>query len=283
MEERMYTEEEMQQKVREATHPHPHTMVTQPQQTMQQTALARQRPAALPTTIEKHYLSIEGLEDLTLEEDLVLPRWRIVQYSSTIEGKPGQFNNNLTEEVRSMLELIVLKITPSRAMFDANRKLVCMSRNAQVSTSGKSCLGCPYAQWGANNEPPACSRGYTLVCLDPTDDTMCLLGAMRTSVPPVKLYFSGLNHQKTPPFHHLTQFIAEDTPGPKGKYFVLKPKLNGELSPEDKAAAREKYQFLATVHITEVEEPSYDEYGEDEPPESFWQEGPEYEQQQQPF
>jgi len=250
---------------------------------MEEKALTRTQPAPLPAITERHYLGIEGLEDLTLEEDLVLPRWRIVQYSSTIEGKPGQFNNNLTEEVRNMLELIVLKITPSRAMFDTNRKLVCMSRNAQVSTSGKSCLGCPYAQWGANSEPPACSRGYTLICLDPKDDTMCLLGAMRTSSPPIKLYFSKLNHEKTPPFNHLTHFFAEDTVGPKGKYFVLKPKLDGELSPEDRAAAREKYLFLATVRITEVEEPVYDEYGSDKPPEGFWEEEPGGQQPDPPF
>jgi hypothetical protein len=250
---------------------------------MNEKALTRTRPAPPPAIAEKHTLDIEGLEDLTLEEDLILPRWRIVQYSSSIEGQPGQFNNNLTEEVRNMLELIVLKITPSRVMFDENRKLVCMSRNAIHSTTGKPCLGCRYAQWGEDGTPSPCSRGYTLVCLDPKDDTMCLLGALRTSSPPIKIYFSRLNHQKTPPFYFLTHFVAEDTPGAKGKYFVLKPTLNSELSPEERTAAREKYLFLATVRITEVEEPSYNEYGEGEPPEGFWQEGPEYEQQQQPF
>jgi len=204
-------------------------------------------------------LDIEGLEDLTIEEDLILPRWRMVQYSSTIEGQPGQFNNNLTGEVRNHLDLVVLKITPSRARFDDERNLACMSRNGYFSTGGQSCLDCEFSQWGPNGEPPECSRGYTMICLDPRDNSLCLLGALRTSVPAVKRYNSLLAHKKRSPFHFLTRFTAQDTVGPKGKYFVLNIELLGENDPDKTRQYREQYQALAHVRIAEVEEPVYEE------------------------
>jgi hypothetical protein len=98
----------------------------------------------------RRHLAIEGLENLSVEEDLILPRWRIVQYPSTIEGQPGQFNDNLTGELRHKLELIVLKVMPSRARFNDDRKPVCMSQDGHYSSGGKTCGGCPYAQWLAH-------------------------------------------------------------------------------------------------------------------------------------
>ena len=230
----------------------------------EQTALTR-TTAAAQVLVPRRNLDIEGLEDLTVEEDLILPRWRIVQYSSTIEGQPGQFNNNLTEELRNKLDLIVLKVTPSRARFDEERSLVCMSRNGHFSTGGKACLDCQHAQWGEEGEPPACSRGYTLVCLDPADNSLCLVGALRTSVPSVKRYNSLLVHKKQSPFLFVTRFMAEDTIGPKGKYFVLDIALLGENSSDKAREYRQQYQALAHVRITEVEEPLYD----DPPPEEY--------------
>jgi hypothetical protein len=283
MEERMYTEEEMQQKVREATHPHPHTMVTQPQPIKSPEAALTKHRSNTSMQVQRSYLTTPGLEDLTVQEDLLLGRWRLVQHSSTIDGQAGQWNNNLSEEIRNYLDLVVLKISPSRAYFDENRKLRCMSRNGTHSTSGRQCWGCPLAQWGEDGEPPPCSRGYTLICWDPTEEALCLIGALRTGVPPIRLYFSKLDRKKTPPFHFLTRFTAREEKGPKGKYMVINPEIIEELDQAKKDHYYQLYQALATVRIVEVEEPSFDAYGEDEPPEDFWQEGPEYEQQQQPF
>jgi hypothetical protein len=188
----------------------------------------------------------------------------MVQYSSTIEGQPGQFNNNLTGEIRNQLELVVLKVTPSRARFDDDRNLVCMSQNGHHATSGQSCHDCAFALWGEDGKPPACSRGYTLICLDPRDDTLCLVGALRTSVPAIKRYNSLLHYKRRPPFEFLTRFVGEEERGPKGKYFVLAVELLGEHSPEQVAKYREQYLSLASVRIQEVEEPAYEGELEDE-------------------
>jgi len=182
-----------------------------------------------------------------------------VQYSSTIEGQPGQFNNNLTEELRDKLELIVLEVMPSRARFNDDCKLVCMSQDGHYSSDGKTCGGCPYARWGEDGEPPACSRGYTLVCLDPETDDLCLIGALRTSVPAVKRLNSLLAHKGQPPFAFLTRFTAKDTVGPKGKYFVLDIELQGKNAPDKVQEYRQQYQALANVRIQEVEESVYEE------------------------
>ena len=193
-----------------------------------------------------------------MEEDLILPRWRIVQYSSTIEGQPGQWNNNLTGELRHKLDLIVLEVTPSRARFNDDRKLLCMSQNGHHSTDGKSCLGCPHAVWGEEGEPSACSRGYTLICLDHQDDSLCLVGALRTSVPAVKRFNSLLVHKGRPPFVFLSRLTSKDTVGPKGKYFVLDIELQGENAPDKVQEYRQQYQALANVSISEVEDPVYE-------------------------
>jgi hypothetical protein len=188
-----------------------------------------------------------------------------VQYSSTIEGRPGQWNNNLSEEIRNYLELVVLKISPSRAYFNQDRKLLCMSRNSIHSTSGRQCWGCKFAQWGQKGEPSPCSRGYTLICWDPESEKLCLIGALRTGVPPIKLYFSQLNDRQTPPFFFLTRFTAREEKGPKGKYMVIKPEILEEVPEEDKERYFSLYKALATVRIVEVEEPAWEEEGLEEP------------------
>ena len=258
MKDKVYTEEEADARVREAIHPHPlSTDPAYPQATGPGKAIAR-NTVGTQIMVPTRHLAIEGMEDLTMAEDLILPRWRIVQYSSTIEGQPGQFNSNLDEELRNKLDLIVLKIAPSRVQFDADRNLVCMSSNGRHSSRGQSCANCPAARWGEDGEPPACSRGYTLVCLDPQDDSLCLIGALRTSVPGMKRYNSLLVKKKKSPFTFLTRFTAADKVGPKGKYFVLDIELLGENDPDKVAEYRQMYQALANVSISEVEEPSYD-------------------------
>lgn len=225
---------------------------------MEETRLTTRNAVGTQVTVPRRNINIEGLEDLTIEEDMILPRWRMVQYSSTIEGDPGQFNSNLDEETQGRLDLVVLKITPSRVQFDDDRNLVCMSNNGHVSSRGQPCANCPAAQWGEDGEPPACSRGYTLICLDPRDDSLCLVGALRTSVPGMKRYNSLLVKKKRPPFTFLTRFTGEPQAGPKGKYFTLGIELLGENDPDKIAEYRQQYQALANVTISEVEEPIYD-------------------------
>ena len=226
---------------------------------MEQTALATRDQTTALAPSPYHHLAIPGLEDLTLEEDVLLARWRTCQPSSTIEGAPGEFNNNITGELRNELDLIVLKVTPSRAYFSDERKLLCSSRNGRFSNNGKPCHLCPLAQWGPENEPPLCSRGYTLICIDPENDTLCLVGALKTSVPPVKLWFSKLHDRKRSPFTDLTRFTTLEQMSPKGRYFILQLESHSELTPDQQAQAYQYYQSLATINIVEVEDPSYTE------------------------
>jgi hypothetical protein len=165
-------------------------------------------------------------------------------------------------------------------MFSKERKLLCMSRDSIYSTSGRRCWGCKYAQWGEKGEPSPCSRGYTLVCWDPKAEKLCLLGALRTGVPPIKLYFSQLHDRGMPPFQFLTKFTSKEERGPKGKYMVIQPEIASEVSKEDQERYYTLYKSLATVRIVEPTEPSWEEegppepdyYGPPPPPEEFWQE-----------
>lgn len=236
---------------------------------MKEHALTTHNGQAALVAAPKTYLTIEGMEDLTLQEDLILPRWRLVQDSSKISDNVGWFHNNITEEVRETLDLVVLKITPSRAYFNKLRELVCMSANASFSTDGKECLGCPNAQWGDDGEPSVCKRGYTFVCLDRADDTLCLVGALSKAATPAKKYISWLHLKKLPPFAYATQFSSVFTAYAKGDFFLLQVDVMGLQDEEDQALARDQYRALANVTISEAAEPAYEGHSngkhEDEP------------------
>lgn len=249
---------------------------------MNQTALTTTVDPNTGLITRKRHLAIPGLEDLTLEEDVILPRWRLTQDSSKISDNPGIFHNNLTEEERDFLDLVVLKITPSRAYFNKLRELVCMSRNAIHSTSGQACLGCEFAQWGDDNEPSLCKRGYTFVCLDPTNKTLCLVGALSMAATSAKLYFSKLHHIRKAPYEFITQFTSEFTPYVKGDFHLLKINTIDAQTPEDLAFAMEQYQYLATVTYQEVDETTWSTDDPHSPPPPEYQEDPNWGPEEDP-
>ena len=239
---------------------------------MEQTALTTQPANGKPlvsTTVDPHtgvitrkrHLAIPGLEALTIEDDLILPRWRLTQDSSKISDNAGIFHNNLTEEERDFLDLVILNITPSRAYFNKLRELVCMSRNALQSTSGQNCIGCEFAQWGEDNEPSICKRGYTFVCLDLSDKSLCLVGALSKAAGSAKTYFSKLNHIRRSPYSFITRFSSEFTPYIKGDFHLLQINTIADQTPEDLAFAIEQYQYLSTVNYQEVDEATWDAPG----------------------
>lgn len=207
--------------------------------------------------------SIEGLEDLDFYQDITLGRWRLVQKMSDIEGTPGQWNNNLTGELRDILDLIVLKVSPSRAYFNDERKLVCSSRDAITALSGRDCAICPYTPWREDDEgntvQPLCGRGHTYVCWDPIDEALCLVGAHSTGVSSAKKYSGYLVHKRTPPFAISTTFTSHKETGSKGTWEQLDV-VPGAPLPEDKAAEmRQMYRGLAGLTYEEVDEGESDQ------------------------
>jgi len=199
--------------------------------------------------------AIEGLEDLDPYQDITLGRWRLVQKMSDIEGEPGQWNNNLTEEIRDILELVVLKVSPSRAYFSDERKLVCSSRNTITSLNGKDCMTCVDKEWLDDGEQPPCGRGYTYVCWDPQDQALCLVGAMSTGVKSAKKYNGYLFHKRRPPFSISTVFTSHEEKGDKGTWEQLDITPGDTLSLDVLDEMRQMYRSLAGLTYQEVEEP----------------------------
>ena len=202
--------------------------------------------------------SIEGLEDLDFYQDVTLGRWRLVQKMSDIEGKPGQWNNNLTGELRDVLELIVLRVSPSRAYFSDDRKLVCSSRDAHTSLSGRDCATCPESLWredkeGSPEQPP-CGRGFTYICWDQIDEALCLAGAMSTGVTSAKKYNGYLVHKRLPPFTIGTTFTSHHEVGAKGSWEQLDIIPGAPLSTEKAAEMRQMYRSLAGLTYHEVDQ-----------------------------
>ena len=203
--------------------------------------------------------AIEGLEDLDINRDITLGRWRLVQPVSHISGRAGEFNNNLTGEILPSLTLVVLKINPSRACFSADRRLLCSSRNAQRSLDRKDCLTCPSSLWGEDGERPACDFGYTFLCYDPTDQAISLVGASGSAVPTARKYLGLLVTKGTPPFAWLTQFSAHEEKGEKGKWMALDISLVKLLEPDEVKKMRVLYHTLVGLAYREVEEPTWND------------------------
>ena len=203
--------------------------------------------------------AIEGLEDLDINRDITLGRWRLVQPVSHISGQAGEFNNNLTGEIRPNLALVVLKINPSRACFSTERKLLCTSRNAQRSLDGKDCLTCPSSQWGEDGERPGCDFGYTFLCYDPTDQAISLVGASGAAVPTARRYLGLLVTHHTPPFAHVTVFSAHEEKTEKGKWMALDITLMDSLPPDQTEKMRTLYHTLIGLTYREMEEPTWND------------------------
>jgi hypothetical protein len=212
--------------------------------------------------------AVEGYEDLDFNEDIILPRWRLVQPTSQIEGQSGQFNHNLTDQVKQSVSMIVLRITPSRVMFNEDRQLVCYSHDGRTGLLGR-CAACPNSLWPPGAERPACGPGYTYIGMDTETEQICAISAQGASVKPCKLYHSALMLKGVPPWYVVTIWKSEKIVDTKGKYYVLAPECGEPTDEETRKRAANLARWVKSTTFREAEEPMAQE-----PVEVITEEGP---------
>jgi len=139
------------------------------------TTLVEQKPvSALP--MEADAPPPRGLEDVE-REDMVIPRFAIVQPSTHEEGTHGTIRDAISGEEHATLEnVVLLKLRKGRVWFagedDPGEGVLCASDD-RVKPAARiekpvqeSCAGCPMAQWrviAGKRKHPKCQETYTLL------------------------------------------------------------------------------------------------------------------------
>ena len=111
-----------------------------------------------------------GFEDVEMD-DLIIPRLKLLQSLSlgvvSGDGKPGQFQNSVTEEVfDSPVEIVPLSFKKSAVYLVPGEGLKCRSDDGITSINNDKCEDCPFGEYWKvfkENKPPKCCGTYDYV------------------------------------------------------------------------------------------------------------------------
>lgn len=229
-------------------------------------------PLAMPGHFE-----LEGFEDLG-QGDIILPRWSIIQPTSKKPGADdhvGQFQRNIDGEFRPHLDVVLLKVSPTRLLWSgdtSDTRPECFSRDAVNGSAYGVCAQCQFnvqvnPALRDQSDAKICNFGYTLLTVDDVEaGTMALIGAMGTSVRPVKVLTTQFVQRKRPAFSAVVRLEVERVTNEKGKFYVLKPSIREWLDQERMAPWRELFLSLKGATIRDIDEDDAGEDGSEAPP-----------------
>ncbi len=234
----------------------------------------------LTTSVDDFY-GIEGLEGMG-QRDVILPRWSVLQPTSKKEGTAGFFYRNLDAVTQEALDVAILKIHPSRLLWsgELNEKVPeCRSNDGITGSKERDaegrygeCATCYFNLWcnpdlrrqmDEGKPVKACNFGYNIIMADTTDESLALLGAMGTSVRPIKVLASQFVQKRRSPFSALVHIGTELQKNEKGKFYVVAPKIVRWLDAAETAKWRRLYLGVRGQEIREVEEVETVEPGEE--------------------
>jgi hypothetical protein len=187
------------------------------------------------------------IADFTGYEDLdpsafIIPRVKVVQPTSK-EGTPGKFYINLTGEEFDRMNVVVVKTTRGRVMWDKDDpgadKPLCRSFDflrpdpaienppsdvcaRHVVKGFKRVLEqvCPMTIWNDGERPP-CDEVYNLLCLSMEEMIPFWLQAAGSSIRPVRNYVSAIALRRQKLYRFATILSLEERREPH-RYFILK-------------------------------------------------------------
>jgi len=172
-------------------------------------------------------LAMAGLEEVD-QSDLILPRVRVIQPTSKLEGNQGQFHYNLTGEAVDAIHAVLLKMTKSRVCWDRENlgaDPLCASNDAKTPRAAvfaPTCAACPMAEWGADGEPPACRLVYNFLAADlDHEDTIFVIGLGATSVKHARRVLSTFALKRKPLCYQPVLIQSVQVTGDKGKWFEI--------------------------------------------------------------
>ncbi len=185
-------------------------------------------PATIPEIPAE--CSMEGMEGIG-QADLMVPRMRVLQPTSKLEGEAGEFHFNLTGETKKTVVAVLLRVQKGRVMWnpdDLAAAPVCASDNAIHPRSGGlhsgnyPCAECPQAQWGAENTPPPCSQTYNFLAADTEDDNApFMLSLSKTSLKHAKRIISVFVLKHKPLWSGPVRIMSILVTSDKGKWYEV--------------------------------------------------------------
>jgi len=190
-------------------------------------ALAVAEPNEL--AIPDEYLG-EGLEGID-QDDLTMPRIRVIQPTSKLDGDPGTFHNNLTQATKKRIDAVLLRVTKSRVCWDSGDLAappVCASDDAITPRAeyemvfAKTCASCPQARWGSDGVPPACRFTYNFLGADrEDDDAPFVLSLSGASIKQAKRVISAFALKRKPLWSRPVTIQAVEVKNDKGRFYEV--------------------------------------------------------------
>jgi len=196
-----------------------------------------------------------GLESMD-RSDLIIPRAQVIQPTSKLDGRPGQFHFNLTGECKDEINAVLVNMSKGRVYWSADLAAdpLCASDDAKTPREaqegyGPTCDVCPYAQWGEDGAPPACRLVYNFLAADLDDDsTPFLLALHGTSVKHAKTVLSAFSLKRKPLFSQPVVISSVEVKNDKGRFYEVVMRPNGGGRPFDWRPFAEMYR--AYKHTT---------------------------------
>jgi hypothetical protein len=222
-----------------------------------------------------------GLENFDTA-DLVIPRYKIVQPTSK-EGTPGVFKNNLTNEERDKINLVVLAATKGRVCWGEHieEDPVCRSSDGLVPSEeverpiDRACGTkengkrfepvCPNAIWRGNIQRPACDEVINLLCISLDDQVPFFISLHGMQLKPVRAFLSAIGLRKKSLYEFQAAMSLKERSNGKGKFFVVQFGEIKENTPEEKELFRARFFQFSSQSIDktfEAERKMKDELGD---------------------
>lgn len=186
----------------------------------------------VPAIPEEYALA--GLEAME-RSDLIIPRARVIQPTSKLDGKPGEFHFNLTGTTKELVHAVLINMTKGRVYWSADLAAdpICASDDAKtprqaVQGCGPTCEACTYAQWGDDDKPPACNLVYNFLAADTDEDNApFILSLHGASVKHAKTILSAFTLKRRPLFAEPVTIMAVEVRNDKGRYYEIVIRPNG--------------------------------------------------------
>lgn len=229
------------------------------------------RPPTGPPAVPQEDIGLTGQYD---ESDFVIPGWFLTQPTSQDfpDAKPGQFATR-DGRVADKLKVVVLRIAATRALWPKEmaegRRPLCASNDRVTGRPFGDfkpysdddyffCKDCPHHDDNPWEIEVGCFKGYAILfALPDAEDEPGVIRIKGTSMAPVKQKL--LSHFQPRPgrvpipvWAKLFELTSEKGENVKGKYFVVVPKLLGDV--EDQESYRLLAAHLAGVSVEAVEE-----------------------------
>ena len=220
----------------------------------------------------------QSFSDLGLEgwtpEDLVIPQLRIAQPTSQVDITPGRFYDTLSGESWDEITVVFLKSSWGRVLFheELGEGVVCRSMD-RVRPSDRIenppaefCHECPHSKWIDGN-PPKCKEQLINFLLKVNEDFSEVQPYIFTvhgaNLKPLKTLISLMVARRQPLYSKVIHMKTNMVVGEKGKYFVVKYTIQGDVPAEVLSQFREmSKQYTSSVAEEVLDEGNKDEEGE---------------------